>query len=196
MRQHRFHGRVEYDGRDCTWPGCREAGEFRAPGVKPPGFDGPGDIRWFCLDHVREFNSGYDFFDGMSTEEIMRAQSPIHGWDTHTRAFRPDAGVDDVPRWADFADPLEAISARARGHVNRRRAEMKPQNARFTPDERRALESLGLDSDIDSKTLRMRYTRLLRQYHPDHNGGDHSHTVKLQSVVEAYQLLKKANAFA
>jgi len=195
VRQHRFHGRVESGGRECAWPGCEEAGEFRAPGVRPSGFDGPGDYRWFCLDHVRQFNSGYDYFDGMDTEEILRAQSPLHGWETQARAFRPDAGVDGVPRWADFSDPLEAISARAKAHVNRRRAEMRAQKAGFSLPERQALEVLGLDGDTDRKTLRMRYTRLLRQYHPDHNGGDHGYAVKLQAVVEAYQLLRKAAAF-
>ncbi len=196
VRHSRFHGRVESGGRECNWPGCEEAGEFRAPGVRLPGFDGPGDYRWFCLDHVREFNSGYDYFDGMSAEEIFRAQSPLHGWEAQSRAFRPDAGVDGTPRWADFADPLEAISGRARAHVRQRQADMKPQNIRFTPEERRALEFLGLDGDIDSKTLRLRYTRLLRQYHPDHNGGDHSHAERLQGVVEAYQLLRKSSAMA
>lgn len=171
-------------------------GEFRAPGVRPSGFDGPGDYRWFCLEHVRQFNAGYDYFEGMNAEEIFRAQSPLHGWETQTRAFRPDAGVDDVPRWADFADPLETISGRARAHVKRRRAEMRPENARFTPDERRALHVLGLETDVDRTGLRRRYAHLLREYHPDHNGGDHSHSSRLQGVVEAYQLLRKAVAFA
>lgn len=196
MRHSRFHGRVESGGRTCNWPGCEEAGEFRAPGGRLPGFDGPGDYRWFCLDHIREFNAGYDYFDGMSAEEIFRAQSPLHGWEAQSRAFRPDAGVDGTPRWADFADPLEAISGRAKAHMRQRQADMKPENARFNPDERRALGVLGLEGDIDSKTLRLRYTRLLRQYHPDHNGGDHSRASRLQGVVEAYQLLRKSPALA
>lgn len=195
VRYQRFHGRYESGGRACNWPGCEAEGEFRAPGARPPGSDGPGDYRWFCLEHVRAFNAGYDYFDGMSAEEIFRAQSPLHGWETQTRAFRPDAGVDGMPRWADFADPLDAISNRARAHVRRWQAGMPAENARFSPDERRALEVLGLDGDIDRKALRLRYTRLLRQYHPDHNGGDHGHSVRLQGVVEAYQVLKKAAAF-
>ncbi|EIZ80589.1 molecular chaperone DnaJ [Novosphingobium sp. Rr 2-17] len=196
MRHQRFHGRIDSGGRACNWPGCDEAGEFRAPGVRPPGFDGPGDYRWFCLEHVRQFNAGYDYFDGMEAEEILRAQSPLHGWERQTRAFRPDAGIDEAPHWGQFADPLEAISARARAHVRQRREAMRPENTRFAPDERRALGVLGLDGDIDRKTLRLRYTRLLRQYHPDHNGGDHGFADRLQAVVEAYQLLRKARALA
>src|SRR5690606_24619087 len=113
MRSARFHGRYEEAGRECEKPGCDEPGEFRAPGARGPGVDGPGDWRWFCLEHVREFNAGYDWFEGMSAEEILAAQSPINGWRTENRAFRVDAGVDGMPRWADFDDPLDAIGGRA-----------------------------------------------------------------------------------
>lgn len=198
MSSPRFHGRVESSQRGCEAPACREAGEFRAPGRRPNGFDGPGDWRWFCLDHVREFNAGYDWFDGMSADEIIAAQSPIAGWRTETRAFRPDAGVDGVPRWADYADPLDAIAERARGI--RSRAEGRAREAaavvRFSPDEARALETLGLGSDTDRTRLRRRYSELVRRYHPDRNGGDRRHEAKLGVVVEAYQLLRKSAALA
>lgn len=199
VRHQKFHGRFDSGGRECSWPGCEEAGEFRAPGSRSPGFDGPGDYRWFCLEHVREFNAGYDFFEGMEADEILRAQSPIHGWENTARAFRPDESVDAAPRWADFSDPLDAINARARDHVRRRSGEVREDmraNARFTPEERKALKVMGLELDVDAKTLRLRYTRLLRQFHPDHNGGDHGHAQRLQAVVEAYQSLRKSPAFA
>ena len=192
-RQHdRFHGRVKDTRRGCMAPGCPEPGEFRAPGERRPGFDGPGDYRWFCLDHVRAFNAGYDWFEGMSPEEIMRAQSPIHGWERETRAFSPTAGIDSASRWADFSDPLEAISGRARA----RKPAQRQDGRAVTPDERRALDVLGLALDASRSDLRSRYSQLVRKYHPDRNGGDRSFEARLQEVVEAYQLLRKAVAFA
>lgn len=200
VRHDRFHGRFEAGGKTCGWSGCDEPGEFRAPGARPPGFDGPGDYLWFCLEHVRAFNSEYDYFDGMSSEEILHAQSPIHGWDRETRAFRPTAGVDSAPRWADFDDPLDAIGARARQFRKQAEAASCPQQRQdgkpVTFDERRALEVLDLSIDVDRQALRKRYTQMLRRYHPDHNGGDRSHEVRLNDVVEAYQLLRKAVAFS
>lgn len=192
MRHDRFHGRCEGRGRSCSAPGCTEPGEFRAPGQRSSGFDGPGDYRWLCLDHVRAFNSGYDYFDGMTAEEIIQAQSPIHGWERETRAFNPTAGIDSAPRWADFADPLEAIAKRARMRRPAERQDGRP----ITPDQRRALDVLGLPLDADRKALRSRYSELVRQYHPDRNGGDRSFETRLQDVVEAYQLLRGAAAFA
>ena len=192
MKHDRFHGRVRQADRTCDAPGCTEPGEFRAPGPRAPGFDGPGDYRWFCLDHVREFNAGYDWFEGMSAEEILRAQSPIHGWDREVRAFSPTAGIDSAPRWADFSDPLEAISGRAR----MRRPAARADGHVITPDERRALDVLGLAFDADRRDLRSRYSQLVRKYHPDRNGGDRSFETRLQEVVEAYQVLRRSSAFA
>ena len=192
VRHDRFHGRHEARGRACAAPGCGEAGEFRAPGAHASGFDGPGDYRWLCLDHVRAFNAGYDYFHGMSADEIAAAQSPVHGWERETRAFSPTAGIDSAPRWADFSDPLEAISGRARA----RRPAQRQDGRAVTPEERRALDVLGLPLDCDRKALRSRYSELVRRYHPDRNGGDRSFEARLQGVVEAYQVLRKAPAFA
>ena len=66
---------------------------------------------------------------------------------------------------------------------------------RFTPMERTALTVMGLKPDIDRAKLRRRYSDLVRQFHPDRNGGDRSHEARLTKVVEAYQLLRKAAAF-
>lgn len=194
MRSAKFHGRYEAPDRRCQAPGCQESGEFRAPGPRAPGFDGPGDWLWFCLDHVREFNARYDWFHGMSADEILAAQSPIAGWQTETRAFRPDGGAGAAPRWADYADPLDAINARAADI--RRRAQGWATASRFTPQERDALEVMGLAGDADRTELRRRYSELVRRFHPDRNGGDRRHEGQLQNVVEAYNLLKGAAAFA
>lgn len=199
MKQDKFHGRVSGSDRECDAPGCREAGEFRAPGQRSAGFDGPGNYRWFCLDHVRAFNSEYDWFAGMSADEILAAQHPAAGWATETRAFRADAGVDGVPRWADFSDPLDAIGSRASDIKARARGRSYAAPAgdrRFTPREREALSVMGLGCDTDRTGLRKRYSELVRRFHPDRNGGDRSQEARLQRVVEAYQVLRKAAAFA
>ncbi len=128
----------------------------------------------------------------MSPDEILAAQHPVHGWDRQARAFSPAAGIDAAPRWADFSDPLEAISGRARA----RKPAQRDDGRLVTSHERTALATLGLPLDADRRALRMRYTDLVRTLHPDRNGGDRSHEARLQLVVEAYQLLRKAAAFA
>jgi hypothetical protein len=193
-RETRFHGRLEQAQQDCAHPGCRAPGEFRAPAGdgRRPSFDGPGEWRFLCLDHVRAFNSGYNFFSGMSAEEIEAAQTPYGGWDRETRAFA-GAGADAPPRWADFADPLDAIGARFR---RPREGEVRADGRELSDADRKSLRVLGLGTDTDRRTLRQRYAELVRRYHPDRNGGDRSHEKALQSVIEAYSQLKARPAFA
>jgi hypothetical protein len=183
-----LHGRFEGAAPLCATRGCLEPGEFRAP-LRAGDFDGPGEWRWLCLEHVREHNARYNFFDGMTADEIEAAQSPIAGWERSARAFSV-AGADPGPAWSDFRDPLDAISARFRPGVERR------QMSRFTGEERQALGILGLREDVDLHALRRRYSELVRRYHPDRNGGDRRHERKLREVIAAWQRLKVARAFA
>ncbi len=190
-RPNRFHGRIEGRERCCEHPGCTTAGEFRAPGGVRPGFDGPGEWRWLCLDHVREFNARYNYFNGMSADEIADAQGPYGGWERETRAFA-SAGGSPPPRWADFADPLDAIAARFRPQA----ATMRADGRLLSEADRRSLRVLGLEIDADRTALRKRYLELVRRYHPDRNGGDRSHEKALRAVIEAYTALKGRPAFA
>lgn len=188
----RFHGRVADSERLCEEPGCTEPGEFRAPPLEGAASgDRPGRYRWFCLDHVRAFNAGYNFFNGMTAEEIHDAQRPLAGWERETRAFA-HSGADAPPRWADFGDPLDAIGARFKDKAEAARRAGPP----LSDADRRALKVLGLAADADKAALRKRYAELLQRYHPDKNGGDRSHERVLQAVIEAYQRLRKAPAFA
>ena len=182
----KFHGRVEGAADRCAVPGCSEPGEFKAP-VEPANFNGPGSWRFLCLDHVREHNSSYNYFSGMSPDEISAAQSPYGHWEPAVRAFSATPGTG--PAWSDFVDPLDAIAARFR--FSRTQAP-----SRFSQPERRALSVLGLPEDADRHALRSRYSKLVRRYHPDKNGGDRSHETRLREVIEAYQALKASPAFA
>jgi len=190
-RRTRFHGRVEGATRACAHPGCEAVGEFRAPGSRRPSFDGPGEWRWLCLDHVREFNSDYNYFNGMTADEIAEAQTPYGGWERETRAF--SANASSGPRWADFVDPLDAIGARFRPQQDpAARKDGRP----LSEADRKSLKLLGLGVDADRRALRQRYLDLVRRYHPDKNGGDRSHEKALQAVIEAYTALKGRPAFA
>ena len=81
------------------------------------------------------------------------------------------------------------------GRILRSEAEMA-LDGRFNREEAEALEEMGLGLDADRAGLRRRYSELVRQYHPDRNGGDRKFEARLGRVVEAYQLLRKSSAIA
>ena len=156
--------------------------------MQPANFDGPGVYTLLCLDHVRDLLGAHPIEEVVFRIMLADAQSPIAGWDRSTRAFA-SAGADPAPSWSDFSDPLDAISARFR-HARRE------QSSRFTAAERRALSILGLGEDATLKSVRSQYSKLVRRFHPDRNGGDRSHEKHLGEVIDAYQTLKKAAGFA
>lgn len=193
----RFHGRVG-DGRaPCAHPNCDDAGDFRAPlhHGRSSGSDGPGEYQLLCLNHVREFNAGYDWFSGMNAEQIAAAQSPTYVWPNETRAFSATANVDEPPKWQDFHDPLDAISARFRGKVKDQWEKRRPDGYMLSAEDKKALKTLGLGHDADRKALRRRYSDLVRKYHPDRNGGKRAHEKALQDVLSAYTHLRNISAF-
>ena len=54
----------------CDYPDCGEIAPHRAPRA-------PSDLRsyrWFCLDHVREYNRAWNFFEGWSRRDIEHFQ--------------------------------------------------------------------------------------------------------------------------
>src|SRR3546814_8181294 len=97
---------------------------------------------------------------------------------------------------------MDALGARFRQRMDQARREAA--DPRFTRDEHRAMEVLGLEGKSDRSALRRRYSELVRKYHPDRNGGDRSHetrrseehTSELQSPMRisyAVICLKKKN---
>ena len=189
----RFHGRVHGAGRPCAYPRCHEAGEFRAPDPKgqAASANGPGDYQYLCLDHVRQFNAGYNWFAGMTADEISMAQSPTQFWPSEARAFRVNGNVDSPPKWADFTDPLDAISTRFRSRLPKERAD----GHFLSLEDCKALRTLGLGEDADRRALRSAYSAKVRAYHPDKNGGNRSYEKALQDVIAAYTHLKTSPAF-
>ena len=176
-RPQRLHGRIERDDA-CDHPGCASPGEFRAPrSNRVPGSE--AGWQFLCLDHVRAFNAGYNFFDGLSADEIRDAQSPLAGWE---RAASPK-GREAF----SFGDAHDLFNTQSRP---------PPRPRKWSAfGDAQALQALGLTDAATATDIRRAYKRLVRRYHPDSNEGDRSMEGKLQAVVNAYTHLKGASAF-
>jgi hypothetical protein len=153
-------------------------GEFRAPrSNRLPGSD--GGWQFLCLEHVRAFNASYNFFDGLSPDEIQAAQSPLAGWE---RAATGKAGRESF----HFGDAHDLFGGDRTPAAPRRWAGF---------GDAQALGALGLTDTATATDVRRAYKRLVRRYHPDSNEGDRGQEGKLQAVVNAYTHLKSAPAF-
>lgn len=188
-RRERLAGRCPApDDRGCEAGGCDRPGEFKAPRDNRGGAG--KDWRWLCLDHVRAFNTAYNYFDGMSPDAISAAQSPNPSWDRATRAFASNGYADRLR----FDDNLEMIRLRfgARAFEEARARNGRP----IAPADHKALTELDLDGRATHADIRRRYAELVRRFHPDRNGGDRAHEARLRRVIDAYTHLRTSAAFA
>jgi curved DNA-binding protein CbpA len=171
----------------CNHPGCRAVGEHRAP----MGRLREGQYFCFCLEHVREYNHSYNYFNGMTDADVARYQKEAMVGHRPTWAMGVNrAGKGHREEGLDpdgFRDPLGMFRARARGTESQ-----APKKPRYGVAGQKALATLGLDDTADAETVKARYKELVKRLHPDANGGDRSLEDKLREIIHAYNYLKSA----
>jgi hypothetical protein len=145
------------------------------------------DYYWFCLEHVRAYNLAWDFFKGMSEAEIetqrrrdtvwQRPSWPLGG--PYRRARGEPHLRDDFGLFEDGAGGPEAGNGGAR----------RPDS-----EQEHALAILNLVPPLDFTQIKARYKQLVKQLHPDANGGDKEAEERLKVVNQAYSTLKSSFA--
>lgn len=176
----------------CDWEGCSEPGEFKAP----KGVRSEGQYHNFCLEHVRHYNKAFNYFAGMSPEELDEAlHAPPKAESRSTFATGNPSAAKAAGRQAGASQPGDkygdpfGVFARYRYQQAKRPASerVKPLNEQ----DRRALETLGFAKHAKSDEIKAAYKALVKMHHPDVNGGDASSEERLRSVIAAYTHLKK-----
>ena len=181
----------------CQWKGCRSPGLYRAP--RGRGRD--GQYYLFCIDHVRQYNASYNYFDGMNDREV--------------EDFQKDAVTGHRPTWkvglnlSNKSKPAASEANGSNGHQppgwraldphgffawRARAAREAPVEERRTlrPLERKSLQTLNLPGAATRIEIKARFKELVKIHHPDTNGGDPRSADKLREIIQAYNYLKQA----
>lgn len=186
-------------GAPCEWKGCTKPGAHKAP--KGRGRD--GEYYVFCVEHVRQYNASYNYFDGMSDSEVEsfrkdavtghRPTRPLGAnaaaaVGSGARAASPAGGADPSAAAERLRDPHAFFAQRARAA----REEAKNAQRKLKPLEKKSLDMLNLTASATKDEIKSRYKELVKQHHPDANGGDPRSADKLREIIQAYNLLKAA----
>ena len=174
--------------RVCAAAGCTCAGEYRAPRSRNPA-DEP---LWFCLDHVREYNKTWNWFDGMGQEEIERYQSQNSTWQRPTWRLGERSAGSRSGNHHDGAhhDPFDLLGEAGYRFDGKAKSGAVPETRRISPEDKHALAVLELDAGVSAPDVKSRYKALVKRYHPDRNGGDKSAEARLREVIDAYRHLR------
>jgi hypothetical protein len=171
----------------CDAPGCENAGDYRAP----MGRLREGQYFCFCLEHVREYNNSYNYFNGMSDADVARYLKDATTGHRPTWAMGAKRGQgsfrEDRLKTDDLADPLGLY--RQRFHKGRPQEEAASRLSTVTI---KALHALGLEESAGAEAIKARYKELVKRHHPDANGGDRSCEDRLREIIHAYKTLRAA----
>ncbi|MCB2128046.1 MAG: DnaJ domain-containing protein [Rhodobacteraceae bacterium] len=178
-------GAFETSTRACDHAGCENAGQYRAP--KSP--DQLEDFFWFCQDHVREYNLKWNFFQGQTDEDFQSFLDKDRVWGRETKPFG-NRGEEDRA-WARLGvdDPMEILGSNATRNPGRSVGRKLP------PTERRALDILEAKETWTKIEIRKQYKSLVKDLHPDMNGGNRDDEDRLQEVVWAWDQIKDSRNF-
>ena len=164
--------------RICEAPGCGLDGAYRAPRAR----DRLNEYRWFCLEHVRDYNKKWDYFAGLDAGAIERHIRADTIW---RRPVWPLGGRR--ASGPQIYDPL-GLSDDA-GLAERPRPKLDGSE-QLTPAERNALDVLELSWPQTQAAVKSRYKELVKLHHPDANGGAREAEEKLKEINAAYSTLR------
>lgn len=157
----------------CDHVGCGEAGLYPAPKSR----HNTNQRYHFCLEHVREYNKKWNYFDGFSQDQIYAQLQKDSGWDR--------------PTWPSSISVKLEERLHAFIHKFTKDNSAKMPAAKTTlSKEAQALQTLGLTPQSDTKSIKTRYRELVKKYHPDKNPNNPKAVERFKIISEAYMVLR------
>jgi DnaJ-domain-containing protein 1 len=187
LRRHRHLSGTEE--KVCEWPECDEGGNCRAP--KSP--ENLKSYRWFCKEHAREYNRTWNYYAGMSDEEVEADRRRDTVWRRQTWQIGSEnflgaehGGFDP----SKLNDPFGIFDEQDAQHKDTDHSTIP--NA--TIAQRKALAVFCIDGSVTADSVKQRYKELVKRYHPDAIAGEETaekqkSEEKIKEVNEAYRVL-------
>ena len=159
---------------DCDFPGCTEAGEYRAPRDRTLT-----SYYWFCQKHVAEYNKKWDFLKGLSPDEIEAELQNDVRWQR--------------PTWKLGTDGIHYRTDKIQDNFGLFEEGKLGMNGRYTPPQKKyphkvvdAMAFMQLEHPLSVIQVKRKYKILAKKYHPDVSHHDAS---LFQKLSEAYKIL-------
>lgn len=172
--------RHDPDAPKCEWPHCADEGNFKAPKTR----EDLRNYRLFCLEHVRQYNKRWNFYEGMDMDDIEQDMQKDRNWQRPTWNFGTKKKHPSHKN-TRFKDDY--------GFFNEDgsfKGEPEDDYTQFDFEQRKAFALLDLKPDVTMVELRKRYKVLVKKHHPDVNNGDKDAEERFKIINEAYTLLK------
>ncbi|MEC9078081.1 MAG: DnaJ domain-containing protein [Pseudomonadota bacterium] len=165
----------------CDKAKCNKIGEFRAP-QSPDHLE---EYFWFCLEHVREYNRSWNYYEGMSEEEIEHHIRLDITWQRPTWPFTGKRKKGS----SEFTLGPFGIGEWDADLKVKKNSEKTGWHPRPRSPEEEAIKILTMSAPVTVQEIKSQYKKLVKENHPDSNGGDKRSEEKLKSINHAYSVL-------
>ena len=162
----------------CEWENCSEAGKFKAPIER----DNVKNFRWLCEKHIKLFNSKWNYFDGMSQNEIELFLKSDLTWHRPTQKFGSTDNFFNI-LWNNALSDKFRIFKDENTYNNKK-------IKKLTERDKEAFVIMGLEFNDDWKTVHKKFKTLVKKFHPDKHSGNKQYEDKLKKITLAYTHLK------
>lgn len=163
----------------CSVQSCREPGEYKAPKSRYS----PGEYQYLCLEHVREFNRAWDYFDGWNRKQIEDfMDNAAHG---HRPTWSMSSRVGGMP-------PVFTSEYLRDSFFDMLRERTQKKAPSIPRKVREAFAVLDLETDADISVIKSHYKKLVKKHHPDVNNGTKASEEVFKRITAAYNTLMKA----
>ena len=167
----------------CDSDNCNEKGEFRAPKSRIL----LNEYFYFCLNHIKEYNKSWDFYKGMSVDQIENSMRNDTVWDRPSWPLK--GNYKNV--FSEFGEYYEDFIKTESDKDNESYFKNKLLDETLTSKESVALKELKLKMPISLEKIKKNYKKLVKIFHPDVNGNDKKAEEKFKQINESYKLLLK-----
>tara|TARA_B100001123_G_scaffold176275_1_gene202226 strand:- start:62 stop:589 length:528 start_codon:yes stop_codon:yes gene_type:complete len=162
----------------CDWNNCTKIGEYKAPIEK----DNSKEFRLLCLDHVKEFNKNWNYFTGMSDEQIINFIKSDMTWHKPTQSFSSSDNFFKILWNNALKDEVDKMKLNT--NLNNMR------QFKFTLNDIKAFNILGISVGLKWEKVQEKFKKLVKKFHPDMNAGNKKYEDKLKVITLAYTQLK------
>ena len=161
----------------CEWENCKVIGEFKAPTEK----DNSKNFKWLCEDHIKLFNKNWNYFEGMSQNEIENFLKSDLTWHRPTQKFSSVDNFFNILWNNALSDKFKIFEKEDRIHI---------YNEKLCERDKDAFRIIGLKFDADWTVIQKKFKTLVKKFHPDKHSGSKKYEDKLKKITLAYSHLK------
>ena len=161
----------------CDWESCKKFGKFKAPLEK----DNCKNYKWLCEEHIKLFNKNWNYFEGMSQNEIENFLKSDLTWHRPTQKFGSSDNFFNI-LWNN------ALSDKFKIFKNDRFQHIK--HNKLCEKDKDAFRLMELDFNTDWAAVQKKFKMLVKKFHPDRNSGNRQFEDKLKKITMAYSHLK------